>query len=166
MKVSKVIVWDFKVITAVICLSFFFYFAFINPIIYGINSFEINYWIDIFKKLNIVKSVQLVFGILFTHFYPIFEIYTNFSRTTMCIFTDHSIYVYALSGVNEFPWDNVKSIKVKHIGNLKGRKSNFFKFFEVTLHLKEEQQIKFQFETFSDTKVPQILELWESSQIK
>jgi hypothetical protein len=163
---KSIICWDFLIASNVICFGFFFFFTAIWPTISGFNIFAINYWLDLLKALTPLNTLLFLLGLFYSHFYTIYIILSNFERPILCIFTEQDIYLYSLCGTKKIPWRGVSLFEIKQIENSPGHVSKSFKFFEVSLQYSIEKQLKFQFETFSDTKLSKILDVWTSFQIR
>jgi hypothetical protein len=158
-KKNSVICWNFIIISDTLGFGFFLFYLEVLPTVSGLNIFAASYWLDILKELSYLKISLFLFGFLFIHFYGIYRLVINFYKPFLCAFKKENIFLYALGGVTKIPWEKMKLVDIKEIENLQGRKSKYYKFFEVTLQLAEEK-IQFQFETFSDTKVAEILDMW------
>lgn len=165
MKKAAVVCWDFLILTNTLGLFPIIFLTIVWPVAEGKDIFSVSFWLSMLDGLTPLNILMCVVGYPLIYCYAIYKVFTNFSRPVLCVFKRSDISLYTLRGIRKILWSKVQSIDIKQIENLKGKMSKSFKFFEVTLQFAEENQLKFQFETFSNTKVSLILDIWRASQV-
>jgi hypothetical protein len=165
MKKAKITCWDWEIISALLLLrqlTLGILILFIWPTLGGENILSLNYWMGTYTGLTPFKILLLLIGTPYLFIWTIYQLFINFGRLILAIFTEKDICLYSLNGVRTIPWVEISAFTIDQIENSPGRKSKSFKYFEVKLSTNHEQDITFVFETFSDTKADLILKLREN----
>jgi hypothetical protein len=141
------------------------FFTVIWPLAAGKDILSLSFWLSMVSGLHPWNAIAYLIGYPAMYCFVLYVIFSNFDRPILCAFKEKFIYLYALSGVKKIPWEKVSSLDIKQIENSPGKMSKSLKYFEVNLRLTEETKLQFQFETFSDTRVYEILDVWRVFQI-
>lgn len=164
-KKRSVICWDNLVILALQSLLFIMFFTVIWPIAEGNNILSAGFWLSMLNGLSPTVVLICAIGYPAMYCFILYVIFSNFDRPILCSFGGEFISLYALSGIKKIPWGEVFSLDIKQVENSPGKISKSLKYFEINLQIAEERKLQFQFETFSDTKTAEILDVWRAFQI-
>lgn len=141
------------------------FFTVIWPLAEGKDILSPSFWLSMVSGLYLWNAIAYLVGYPAIYCFILYVIFSNFDRPILCIFGGKFISLYALSGIKKIPWREVFSLNIKQVENSPGKMSKSLKYFEVNLQITEERKLQFQFETFSNTKVTEVLEMWRAFQI-